>query len=153
VEGFSRTFVGYWNWFAFTLCSYSNPKTRIVLLFQLVSLEKVGFSLNCYFESKCLFACVCQHWKPRLCSFSLLRSCSGWSHATLPVPTGLLQTDIHSFLGNKPINVWLSFSCELMFAPWISTNHLAPFIWRDEDAIPLDTLRRSPWTSPWLSET
>ena len=36
--------------------------------------------------------------------FSLLRSRS--------VPTRLLQTDIHSFLGNKPINVWLSFCCE-----------------------------------------
>ena len=43
---------------------------------------------------------------------SLLRSRSGRSHVTLPVPTRLLQTDIHSFLGNKPINVWLSFSCE-----------------------------------------
>ena len=43
---------------------------------------------------------------------SLLRSRSGRSHVTLPVPTRLLQTDIHSFLGNKPINVWLSFSRE-----------------------------------------
>ena len=43
---------------------------------------------------------------------SLLRSRSGRSHVTLPVPTRLLQTDIHSFLGNKPINVWLSFSCD-----------------------------------------
>ena len=43
---------------------------------------------------------------------SLLCSRSGRSHVTLPVPTQLLQTDIHSFLGNKPINVWLSFSCE-----------------------------------------
>ena len=43
---------------------------------------------------------------------SLLRSPSGRSHVTLPVPTRLLQTDIHSFLGNKPINVWLSFCCE-----------------------------------------
>ena len=43
---------------------------------------------------------------------SLLRSRSGRSHVTLPVPTRLLQTDIHSFLGNKPINVWLSFCCE-----------------------------------------
>ena len=43
---------------------------------------------------------------------SLLRSRSGRSHVTLPVPTRLLQTDIHSFLGNKPINVWLSISCE-----------------------------------------
>ena len=42
---------------------------------------------------------------------SLLRS-SGWSHVMLPVPTRLLQTNIHSFLRNKPINVWLSFSCE-----------------------------------------
>ena len=30
---------------------------------------------------------------------SLLRSRSGRSHVTLPVPTRLLQTDIHSFLG------------------------------------------------------
>ena len=45
-------------------------------------------------------------------TLSLLRSRSGRSHVTLPVPTRLLQTDIHSFLGNKPINVWLSFSCE-----------------------------------------
>ena len=43
---------------------------------------------------------------------SLLRSRSGRGHATLPVPTRLLQTDIRSFLGNKPINVWLSFSCQ-----------------------------------------
>ena len=43
---------------------------------------------------------------------SLLRSRSGRSHVTLPAPTRLPQTDIHSFLGNKPINVWLSFSCE-----------------------------------------
>ena len=43
---------------------------------------------------------------------SLLRSRSGRSHVTLLVPTRLLQTDIHSFLGNEPINVWLSFSCE-----------------------------------------
>ena len=33
---------------------------------------------------------------------SLLRSRSGRSHTTLPVPTRLLQIDIHSFLGNKP---------------------------------------------------
>ena len=45
-------------------------------------------------------------------STSLLRSRSGRSHVTLPVPTRLLQTGIHSFLGNKPINVWLLFSCE-----------------------------------------
>ena len=44
--------------------------------------------------------------------FSLLRSRSGRSHVTLPFTTRLLQTDIHSFLGNKPINVWLSFSCK-----------------------------------------
>ena len=43
---------------------------------------------------------------------SLLRNRSGRSHVTLPVPTRLLPTDIHSFLGNKPINVWLPFSCE-----------------------------------------
>ena len=43
---------------------------------------------------------------------SLLRSRSGRSHVTLPVPSRLLQTDIHSFLGYKPINVWSSFSCE-----------------------------------------
>ena len=43
---------------------------------------------------------------------SLLRSRSGRSHVTLSVPTRLLQTDIHSFLGNKPINEWLSFCCE-----------------------------------------
>ena len=51
---------------------------------------------------------------------SLLRSRSGQSHATLSVPTRLLQTDIHSFLGNEPINVWLSSSCEcshLKFQP------------------------------------
>ena len=51
----------------------------------------------------CWIFCICP---------SLLRSRSGQSHITLPVPTQLLQTDIHSFLGNKPINVWLSFSCE-----------------------------------------
>ena len=45
-------------------------------------------------------------------SCSLLRSRSGRSHVTLPVPTRLLQPDVHSFLGNKRINVWLSFSCE-----------------------------------------
>ena len=49
---------------------------------------------------------------PILSKYSLLRSRSGRSHVTLPVPTRLLQTDIHSFLWNKPINVWLSFSCE-----------------------------------------
>ena len=43
---------------------------------------------------------------------SLLRSRSGRSHVTLFVPTRLLQTDIHSFLGNKPINVCISFSWE-----------------------------------------
>ena len=32
-------------------------------------------------------------------SSNLLRSRSGRSHVTLPVPTRLLQTDIHSFLG------------------------------------------------------
>ena len=51
---------------------------------------------------------------------SLLRSRSGQSHATLSIPTRLLQTDIHSFLGNEPINVWLSSSCEcshLKFQP------------------------------------
>lgn len=51
---------------------------------------------------------------------SLLRSRSGQSHATLSVPTRLLQTDIHSFLGNEPINVWLSSSCKcshLKFQP------------------------------------
>ena len=37
---------------------------------------------------------------------------AGRSHVMLPVPTRLLQTDIHSFLGNKLINVWRSFSCE-----------------------------------------
>ena len=64
------------------------------------------------------------HKKPITCSRSLFtffarewneyesRSRSGRSHVTLPVPTRLLQTDIHSFLGNKPINVWLSFCCE-----------------------------------------
>ena len=38
---------------------------------------------------------------------SLLRSRSGRSHATLPVPTRLLQTDTHSFL----------FCVALLFAP------------------------------------
>ena len=51
-------------------------------------------------------------WELCLFEVSLLRSRSGRSHVTLPVPTRLLQTDIHSFLGNKPINVWLSFCCE-----------------------------------------
>ena len=48
-------------------------------------------------------------------SISLLHSCSGRSHVTLPVPMRLLQTDIHSFLSVSrfcllgPMS--LSFSC------------------------------------------
>ena len=54
---------------------------------------------------------------------SLLRSRSGRSHVTLPVPTWLLQTDIHSFLGVLrfcllgPMS--LSFSCHCIRC----TNH------------------------------
>ena len=54
---------------------------------------------------------------------SLLRSRSGRSHVTLPVPTRLLQTDIHSFLGVLrfcllgPMS--LSFSCHCIHC----TNH------------------------------
>ena len=54
---------------------------------------------------------------------SLLRSRSGRSHVTLPVPTRLLQTDIHSFLGVLrfcllgPMS--LSFSCHCIRC----TNH------------------------------
>ena len=57
------------------------------------------------------------------CSPSLLRSRSGRSHATLPVPTRLLQTDIHSFLFVlcfcllRPMKV--SFSCHCIRC----TNH------------------------------
>ena len=57
-------------------------------------------------------------WNP-----SLLRSRSGRSHVTLPVPTRLLQTDIHSFLGVLrfcllgPMS--LSFSCHCIRC----TNH------------------------------
>ena len=48
---------------------------------------------------------------------SLLRSRSGRSHVTLPVPTRLLQTDIHSFLGVLrfcllgPMSLSFSFHC------------------------------------------
>ena len=54
---------------------------------------------------------------------SLLHSRSGRSHVTLPVPTRLLQTDIHSFLGVLhfcllgPMS--LSFSCHCIHC----TNH------------------------------
>ena len=54
---------------------------------------------------------------------SLLRSRSGRSHVTLPVPTRLLETDIHSFLGVLrfcllgPMS--LSFSCHCIRC----TNH------------------------------
>ena len=56
-------------------------------------------------------------------SCSLLRSRSGRSHVTLPVPTRLLQTDIHSFLGVLrfcllgPMS--LSFTCHCIRC----TNH------------------------------
>ena len=42
---------------------------------------------------------IIDYHKPFDQGFSLLRSCSGRSHVTLPVPTRLLQHDIHSFLG------------------------------------------------------
>ena len=54
---------------------------------------------------------------------SLLRSRSGRSHVTLPVPTRLLQTDIHSFLGVSRFcllgSMSLSFSCHCIRC----TNH------------------------------
>ena len=45
--------------------------------------------------------------------YSLLRSRSGRSHATLPVPKRLLQTDIHSFLGINQSQCGFHFLAEV----------------------------------------
>ena len=82
---------------------------------------------------------------------SLLRSRSGRSHVTLPVPTRLLQTDIHSFLGVLrfcllgPMS--LSFSCHCIRC----TNHRREHSQQNESHTLIGLFPRKECMSVWSS--
>ena len=82
---------------------------------------------------------------------SLLRSRSGRSHVTLPVPTRLLQTDIHSFLGVLrfcllgPMS--LSFSCHCIRC----TNHMREHSQQNESHTLIGLFPRKECMSVWSS--
>ena len=82
---------------------------------------------------------------------SLLRSRTGRSHVTLPVPTRLLQTDIHSFLGVLrfcllgPIS--LSFSCHCIRC----TNHRREHSQENESHTLIGLFPRKECMSVWSS--
>ena len=82
---------------------------------------------------------------------SLLRSRSGRSHVTLPVPTRLLQTDIHSFLGVLrfcllgPMS--LSFSCHCIRC----TNHRREHSQQNESHTLIGLFPRKECISVWSS--
>ena len=82
---------------------------------------------------------------------SLLRSRSGRSHVTLPVPTRLLQTDIHSFLGVLrfcllgPMS--LSFSCHYIRC----TNHRREHSQQNESNTLIGLFPRKECISVWSS--
>ena len=82
---------------------------------------------------------------------SLLRSRSGRSHVTLPVPTRLLQTDIHSFLGVLrfcllgPMS--LLFSCHCIRC----TNHRREHSQENESHTLIGLFPRKEYMSVWSS--
>ena len=82
---------------------------------------------------------------------SLLRSRSGRSHVMLPVPTRLLQTDIHSFLGVLrfcllgPMS--LSFSCHCIRY----TNHRREHSQQNESHSLIGLFPRKECMSVWSS--
>ena len=82
---------------------------------------------------------------------SLLRSRSGRSHVTLPVPTRLLQTDIHSFLGVLSFCLLgpmsLSFSCHCIRC----TNHRREHSQENESHTLIGLFLRKECMSVWSS--
>ena len=90
-------------------------------------------------------------WYPGQLYCSLLRSRSCRSHVTLPVPTRLLQTDIHSFLGVLrfcllgPMS--LSFSCHCVRY----TNHRREHSQENESHTLIGLFPRKECMSVWSS--
>ena len=82
---------------------------------------------------------------------NLLRSRSGRSHVTLPVPTRLLQTDIHSFLGILRFCLLglmsLSFSCHCIRC----TNHRRGHSQENESHTLIGSFPRKECMSVWSS--
>ena len=100
-----------------------------------------------------VFTWLVKLWMLWVCplSPSLLRSRSGRSHVTLPVPTRLLQTDIHSFLGVLrfcllgPMS--LSFSCHCIRC----TNHRREHSQQNESHTLIGLFPRKECMSVWSS--
>ena len=103
----------------FHICIYLGSISSLI-----VSLRSLPYTTSLKVDSSASLTCHDpRDLGPGGVGGSLLRSRTGRSHVTLPVPTRLLQTDIHSFLGVLrfcllgPMS--LSFSCHCIRC----TNH------------------------------
>ena len=106
-----------------TFCLYSSPRNVPVirgrgrLWYKKKGGARGEFSKDHQRVTKILFCGLGLKFFSILRGTSLLRSRSGRSHVTLPVPTRLLQTDIHSFLGVlrfcllEPMSLSFSWHC------------------------------------------